>query len=47
MGSEPICRRGDLSEAAWQKVSHLLPESGHRGGRWREHRQVVNGILPN
>ena len=23
----------------------LLPEQGGRGGRWRDHRQVINGII--
>lgn len=45
MGSKPSCRRGDLGEEAWGKIAHLLPEGGRRGGRWREHRQVVDGIL--
>jgi hypothetical protein len=22
-----------------------LPENGRRGGRWRDHREVINGIL--
>lgn len=41
----PSYRRGDLSEEVWKKISHLLAQGGSRGGRWREHRQVVNGIL--
>ncbi len=45
MGSKPSCRRGDLGEEVWGRIAHLLPEGGRRGGRWREHRQVVGGIL--
>ena len=37
--------RGELTDAAWARIEPLLPESGRRGGRWRDHRQVVNGIL--
>jgi transposase len=36
--------RGDLTSAEWERLRPLLPaESGQRGGRWRDHRQVVNG----
>jgi transposase len=45
MGSKPSCRRGDLGEVVWGRIAHLLPEGGRRGGRWREHRQVVRSIL--
>jgi transposase len=38
--------RGDLTSAEWERLRPLLPaESGQRGGRWRNHRQVVNGII--
>jgi transposase len=38
--------RGDLTSAEWERLWPLLPsESGQRGGRWRDHRQVVNGII--
>lgn len=36
--------RYELSAAAWRRIAPLLPQSG-RGGQWREHAQVVNGIL--
>ena len=45
LGSKLSYRRGDLGEEVWGKIAHLLPEGGCRGGRWREHRQVVGGIL--
>jgi putative transposase len=39
---------GDLpvvSDQAWEWMEPLLPSSrGHRGGRWRDHRQVVEAI---
>ncbi|WP_319054766.1 IS5 family transposase [Streptomyces europaeiscabiei] len=37
--------RGDLSDAQWARIEPLLPASSRRCGRWRDHRQVVNGIL--
>jgi transposase len=30
---------------AWTVIEALLPGSGGRNGRWRDHRQVINGIL--
>jgi transposase len=36
--------RGDLSEAEWRVLEPLLPVGNGRCGRWRDHRQVVNGI---
>ena len=38
--------RGELTEDAWAVIASLLPSSGgRRGGRWRDHRTVINGIL--
>ena len=36
--------RGELTEEAWRVIAPLLPASG-RGGQWRDHRTVINGIL--
>ncbi len=36
--------RGELADKAWTRIAPLLPASG-RGGQWRDHRQVLNGIL--
>ncbi|WP_262272203.1 IS5 family transposase [Microvirga yunnanensis] len=39
-------RRHDLSDAQWELIADLMPRTGrHGGGRWRDHRQVVNGLL--
>jgi transposase len=38
-------RRGELTDAAWVRLRPLLPENGRRGKQWRDHRQVINGIL--
>ncbi|MFB7053376.1 IS5 family transposase [Streptomyces vinaceus] len=37
--------RGDLTNAEWVRLEPHLPSCGLRGGRWSDHRQVVNGIL--
>lgn len=40
-----MVRRGELTDAAWREIEGLLPPAGVRRGRWRDHRQVINGIL--
>ena len=37
--------RGALTDTAWATLKPLLPENGGRGQQWRNHRQVLNGIL--
>lgn len=37
--------RGDLSDAEWERLQPFLPVSNRRCGRWRDHRQVIDGIL--
>jgi transposase len=37
--------RGELSDAEWERLQPFLPVSNRRCGRWRDQRQVVNGIL--
>jgi transposase len=38
--------RGDLTDHEWEQIAPLLPRSeGKRGGQYRDHRQVINGIL--
>ncbi|MFF3868209.1 IS5 family transposase [Micromonospora sp. NPDC001898] len=41
----PVVRRGELTDEAWAVIAPLLPEPGGSRGRWRDHRQVINGIL--
>ncbi|MFE2251827.1 IS5 family transposase [Streptomyces lavendulae] len=38
-------QRGDLSDAEWERLWPFLPVSNGRCGRWRDHRQVIDGIL--
>ena len=39
--------RGDLADSEWAKLEPLLPapKPEKAGGRYRDHRQVINGIL--
>ncbi|MEU4954667.1 IS5 family transposase [Streptomyces lavendulae] len=37
--------RGDLSDAEWERPRPFLSVSNRRCGRWRDHRQVIDGIL--
>uniref|UniRef100_UPI0036F1D039 IS5 family transposase n=1 Tax=Streptomyces malaysiensis TaxID=92644 RepID=UPI0036F1D039 len=37
--------RGDLTDAEWERLRPFLPVSNGRCGRWRDHRQVIGGIL--
>ncbi|WP_373319740.1 transposase [Rugosimonospora africana] len=32
-------------DKAWAAIEPLLPTPGIRAARWRDHRQVINGIL--
>ena len=40
-----VVGRGELTDAAWARIEPLLPSARRRGGQWRDHRQVINGIL--
>jgi transposase len=45
VGDLPIGDLPMVSDQAWQWMEPLLPSStGRRGGRWRDHRQVVEAI---
>jgi transposase len=37
--------RREITDAAWEQIEPLLPENGRKGGRWRDHRTVIDGIL--
>ncbi|MGW8353301.1 IS5 family transposase [Streptomyces wedmorensis] len=37
--------RGDLTNAEWELLESFLPCGGTRGGRWSDHRRVINGVL--
>lgn len=37
--------RGDLTNEQWARIAPLLPENGKgRGGWWKSHRMIINGI---
>ena len=39
-------RRFEITDEEWARLAPLLASmTAQRGGRWREHRQVLNGIL--
>lgn len=38
-------RRHELTDRQYQRIEHLLPENGHRGGQWNDHRMMLNGML--
>jgi transposase len=37
--------RGELSSVEWVRLEPYLPKNVGRGGRWVNHRRVINGIL--
>jgi transposase len=41
-----VNRRYEITDDEWEQLRPLLPPMApKRGGRWRDHRQVLNGIL--
>ena len=39
-------RRYELNDEQWGRIADLFPSSeGKRGGQWKNHRQVLNGIF--
>jgi transposase len=34
-----------LSDEQYQKIQDLLPPNGQRGGQWKDHRTMIDGIL--
>ena len=38
-------RSARLTDDEWTRLRPLLPDNGHRGKQWREHRTVVEAIL--
>jgi transposase len=40
-----VVGRGELTDKAWAQLAPLLPRNRQRGGRWWDHRTVLNGIL--
>ena len=40
-----MARGSELTDQVWRRLTPLLPPKGQRGGQWRDHRQVISGIL--
>lgn len=40
-----MVERGEIANKAWERIAPLSPQNGERGGQWRDHRTIVNGIL--
>jgi transposase len=41
-----VNRRFEITDDEWDRLAPLLPSTRpQRGGRWRDHRQVLNGIV--
>jgi len=40
-----VVRREELTDEAWEQIAPRLPENGRRGKQWKDHRQVLNGVL--
>ncbi|MBW2646844.1 MAG: transposase [Deltaproteobacteria bacterium] len=38
-------RRDQLSEEQWEQLQDLLPKNGRRGGQWKDHGRILNGIF--
>jgi transposase len=34
-----------LSDPQWVQIQDLLPANGHRGGQWKDHRLMIDGVL--
>ena len=34
-----------LSDEQWEQIQGLLPANGNRGGQWKDHRAMIDGIL--
>src|SRR5579859_1079384 len=34
-----------LSDAQFEQIQGFLPENGHKGGQWKDHRLMIDGIL--
>lgn len=34
-----------LSDAQWEQIQDLLPPNGNKGGQWKDHRRMIDGIL--
>jgi len=40
-----VVRRHEITEQAWEAIAPLLPTNQGRGGRWHDHRTMLNGMI--
>lgn len=40
-----MVKRHELTDAEWVLLAPLMPTDPHKGGRWADHRRVINAIL--
>ncbi|WP_372451163.1 IS5 family transposase [Streptomonospora nanhaiensis] len=40
-----MVRRHEITDTAWEQIAPLLPANRGRGGRWADHRTMLNGML--
>ena len=40
-----MARRYELSDEEFAVIEDLFPPSGKRGGQWKDHREVLNGVF--
>jgi transposase len=38
-------RRHELSDAQWKRSEDMFPPDGTKGGQWKDHRQILNGMF--
>jgi transposase len=38
-------RRQELTDEEWERLKEFFPGNGHKGGQWKEHRIVLNGLF--
>lgn len=38
-------KRYELTDAQWEQIEAVMPTSTGQGRRWKDHRQMMNGIL--
>ncbi|GAA3473653.1 hypothetical protein GCM10018965_082060 [Nonomuraea roseola] len=42
---EERLKRHDLTDEEWERLLPLLPVNPRQGGRWADHRTVINGVF--
>ncbi|MEU4178298.1 transposase [Streptomyces sp. NPDC026589] len=40
-----VTGRGEVADVVWERIEPMLPQTDGRGRPWRDHRQVVTGVL--